>query len=124
MKPTLNRRQWLASTALTASALAFPLARVRAADSRPGDFIFLDKNENPHGITKKVEDAIAGSLRASNRYPLREMAALRDLIAAREKVSSDCVMMGVGCTEIFCLACLRYGADGKEVLAADRKSVV
>ena len=50
---------------------------------------------------------------------MRELAALRDLIAEREQVSSECVLMGGGCTEVFSLACLAYGAAGKQVLVAE-----
>jgi histidinol-phosphate aminotransferase len=120
MKTSMNRRQWLATTALSTAALAVTRGRVWAADKRAaGDFIKLDQNENPYGISKKVEQAIVGAAGQSNRYPLRELVALRDLIAEREQVSSECVLMGGGCTEVFSLACLAYGAGGKEVLVAE-----
>jgi histidinol-phosphate aminotransferase len=116
----MNRRQWLATTALSTTALVVTRGPVWAADKRTaGDFIKLDQNENPYGISKKVEQAIVGAASQSNRYPLRELAALRDLIAEREQVSSECVLMGGGCTEVFSLACLAYGAGGKEVLVAE-----
>ena len=69
-----------------------------------GNPIKLDQNENPYGISAKVEEAISGAVRASNRYPMRELAALRDLIADREQVASDSVILGSGCTEVFSLA--------------------
>jgi len=117
---SMNRRQWLAATALSTTALAVTRGRAWAADKRTaGDFIKLDQNENPYGISQKVEQAIVSAASQSNRYPLRELAALRDLIAERERVSSECVLMGGGCTEVFSLACLAYGANGKEVLVAD-----
>lgn len=120
MQNSMNRRHWLASAALSTAALAATRGRAWAASERTsGNFIKLDQNENPYGISKKVEEAIIAAARGSNRYPLRELAELRDLIAGREQVSSDCVLMGGGCTEIFSLACLAYGAGGKEVLAAD-----
>jgi histidinol-phosphate aminotransferase len=91
-----------------------------AQNPQAGDkLIKLDQNENPYGISAKVEEAILGAVRASNRYPMRELAALRDLIAEREQVSSESVVLGSGCTEVFSLACLAYGANGKEVIAAD-----
>jgi histidinol-phosphate aminotransferase len=116
----MNRRQWLAATALSTAALALIPGRTRAAETpRASSFIKLDQNENPYGISKNVEQAIIEAAGQANRYPLRELAALRDLIAEREQVSSECVLMGGGCTEAFSLACLAYGANGKEVLAAD-----
>jgi len=120
MQSKMNRRHWLASTAFSTAALAITNGHTRAQNTpTKGEFIKLDQNENPYGISKKVEEAITGSARASNRYPMRELAALRDLIAEREQVANDCVMLGAGCTEIFSLVCLRYGAEGKEVLAAE-----
>ena len=120
MQTKLNRRQWLANTTLTSTALAVISGRGLAqSPSSKGDLIKLDQNENPYGISPKVEAAIASAVRAANRYPMRELGALRDLIAEREQVSSDSVILGSGCTEIFSLACLRYGADGKAVLAAE-----
>src|SRR6186713_2776062 len=106
MKTSMNRRQWLATTALSTAALALSRDTTWAADKRAvGTFIKLDQNENPYGISKKVEEAIISAASAANRYPLRELAALRDLIAEREQVSSECVLMGGGCTEVFSLAC-------------------
>lgn len=120
MQTSMNRREWLATTVLSTTALALTQGRALAAEKpATGTFIKLDQNENPYGISRKVEEAIVGAASASNRYPVRELAALRDLIAEREKVSSECVLLGAGCTEVFSLACLAYGAAGKEVLAAD-----
>jgi len=120
MKTSMNRRRWLASTAISATALAITRGHGFAQSGRvKGELIKLDQNENPYGVSKQVEEAIIAAAPASNRYPMRELAALRDLIAAREQVPGDCVLLGAGCTEIFCLACLRYGADGKEVVAAE-----
>src|SRR4030095_2981701 len=100
-------RQWLPTPALSTTPLAVTRGRVWAADKRaPGDFIKLEQNENPYGISKTLAQAIVGAADQSNRYPLRELAALRDLIADREQVSSECVLLGGGCTEVFSLACL------------------
>jgi len=120
MKTSLTRRQWLVTTALSTTALAVTSGRARGQSQGVNRaFIKLDQNENPYGISKKVEEAIVGAAGQSNRYPLRELAALRDLIAEREKVSSECVLMGGGCTEVFSLACLAYGGTGKQVLVAE-----
>ena len=116
----LNRRQWLANVAASTTVLAVAPRTAMGQNRRlPSEFIKLDQNENPYGISKKVEEAISSAAGQSNRYPLRELAALRDLIAEREQVSSECVLMGGGCTEVFSLACLAYGANGKEVIVAD-----
>jgi histidinol-phosphate aminotransferase len=120
MQTAMNRRRWLATTALSTAAMALARDSTWAA-AKPvaGNFIKLDQNENPYGISKQVEAAIVSAASQSNRYPLRELAALRDLIAEREQVSSECVLLGGGCTEVFSLACLAYGAAGKQVLVAE-----
>jgi histidinol-phosphate aminotransferase len=59
------------------------------------------------------------AINRSNRYSFEEQKALQDLIAAHENVSSDHVILGSGCTEIFSLACLLYGSNGNEVLVAE-----
>jgi histidinol-phosphate aminotransferase len=50
---------------------------------------------------------------------LRELTALRDLIAEREEVSNNCVILGAGSTEIFSLVALAYGGKGKTSLVAE-----
>ena len=120
MQTFINRRQWLQSTAAAAATLALSGVDVFAAGTRSDrNFIWLDKNENTFGISEKSAQAIMSALNHSNRYPFREQEALQDLIAAHEKVPSDCVLLGSGCTEIFSLACLLCGANGKEVLVAE-----
>jgi histidinol-phosphate aminotransferase len=105
---------------LTATALAVTRDRAWAAsEGRGGNFIKLDQNENPYGISKKVEEAIVAAAQQSNRYPLRELAALRDLIAEREEVANNCVILGAGSTEIFSLVALAYGGKGKTSLVAE-----
>ncbi len=120
MQTTLNRRQWLASSALAAAALALTRDRAFAAtgSSRPA-FVKLDQNENPYGISKATAQAITEAITTSNRYPGAQTAALRNAIAERENVPPDCVVLGAGSTEIFSLACLLDAADGKEVLLAE-----
>jgi histidinol-phosphate aminotransferase len=120
MQNTLNRRQWLKSTAMAVAAFTLQDVDAFASDLRQtGSIIRLDMNENPYGISAKTSQAIKIALNRSNRYPRTEQAALQDLIASQEKVTRDCVLLGAGCTEIFSLACLLYGANGKEVLVAD-----
>ena len=120
MQKAMNRRQWLATTALSTTALAAWPKRTWAADKpASGKVIKLDQNENPYGISKQVEQAIVSAASQSNRYPMRELGALRDLIAAREQVAKECVLLGGGCTEVFSLVCLAYGTAGKQVLVAE-----
>lgn len=116
----INRRQWLKSTALAGAVMALSVVDVLAAVACRGKgFVKLNMNENPYGISEKTAQAIRDAMSRANRYPIHAQEALQDLIAAHENVPSDCVLLGAGCTEIFCLASLLYGADGKEVLVAE-----
>lgn len=120
MQTTMNRRHWLASSALAAAAVALTRAPASAANARVGrGLIKLDQNENPYGLSETTAQAIADAVKSANRYPGRELAALRYLIAEHEQVAENCVVLGAGCTEIFSLACLLYGGEGKEVLTAE-----
>lgn len=122
MSLLMDRRQWLRSSALAAAACSVARSRLLAAGvpaADNGETIYLDQNENPYGISKKTQQAIADTVKFANRYPGDETAQLRDLIAEREGVSKNHVVLGAGSTEIFSLSGLLYGADGKEVLLGE-----
>lgn len=116
----MTRRHWLGRSTLAAAAMALARIPARAASPRVvGDLIKLDQNENPYGVSPSVEQAIVAATQSANRYPHGELAALRDLIAEREKVPRNCVVLTAGSTEILSHACLLFGARGKEVLVAE-----
>ncbi len=119
MTVTMDRRQWLRSSAV-AAAWAAARPRLHAgSDPAAAETIYLDQNENPYGISAKAREAIVDAIKTANRYPGDETAELRDRIAEREGVPKNCVVLGAGSTEIFSLAALLYGAEGKEVLLAE-----
>jgi len=118
----MERRQWLKTSTFAAAACAVARGRLSAAtglESDAAEMIYLDQNENPYGISKRTMEAILDAIKLSHRYPGDEMRELRDLIAKQEGVPNDHVVLGAGSTEIFSLAVLLYGADGKEVLLAE-----
>ncbi|MBM3792111.1 MAG: aminotransferase class I/II-fold pyridoxal phosphate-dependent enzyme, partial [Acidobacteria bacterium] len=122
MSFVLERRQWLKGTALAAAGLAVARGRLTAGagtDAENADLVLLDQNENPYGISRSAMEAILDAIKLSHRYPGDETAALRDLIAKQEGVTKDHVILGAGSTEIFSLAAMLYGSEGKEVLLAD-----
>lgn len=122
MSKIMDRRQWIRSSALAAAAWAVGrhnLLGMNRLEGESGKAIYLDQNENPHGISTKARQAIIDSIAVANRYPGDETAGLRDLIARREGVSKDYVVLGAGSTEIFSLAALISGSEGKEVVLAE-----
>lgn len=122
----LNRRQWLKTSAIAAAGLIagpnFTACRrdvsIPRMPSEGEEFIRLNNNESPYGISKSAEEAIAGAISESNRYPHRHYPELKELIAAREKVSPDNIILGAGSTEVMTALIHFYGTKG-EILAAD-----
>jgi len=127
MSVNISRRAWLKTSALTAASFAFACnTNSRSVpESSPaispasGGLIKLDQNENPYGISKKAQKAIEEAFSIASRYPNKNTSDLRDMIAEREGVTGDYVILGAGSTEIFSLAGLLYGEGGGEILSAD-----
>jgi histidinol-phosphate aminotransferase len=119
MPATMNRRDWLRRSALAGTALVWSHPSPAASPPEVRSFVKLDQNENPYGVSPKAEQAILAAIKSAHRYPGGALAALRDVIAEREQVPSQYVVLGAGCTEILSLACLLHGVEGKEVLVAE-----
>ena len=120
---TLSRRAWLHRSALAAAALPlsrFPLSVKESHSSRPagGDaFIRLNSNENAYGPSDAARTAVLESLEDANRYPRHYYQKLIEQIAEREGVSTDCILITAGSSEILGLVGLTYGIEGGQVLA-------
>jgi histidinol-phosphate aminotransferase len=77
----------------------------------------LDSNENPHGPSPLARKAIMSSFDEACRYPGgRELV---NLIADRENVTAEHIVLGCGSTEILCMTGVAYGLGRGEVIAAD-----
>jgi histidinol-phosphate aminotransferase len=122
----LNRRQWLKTSAIAAAGLIagsnFPACRNDASfpqtSSSGEDYIRLDNNESPYGISENARQAIIGSIDRSNRYPHRYYSELIELIAEKENISADNIILGAGSTELMTTLIHLYGVKG-ETLVAD-----
>jgi len=124
MSSQLNRRQWLKASMIAAAGIsvacrAESLQHLENLTRENDDLILLDQNENPYGISIKTREAIANAVKYSNRYPEDRMVELTELIAEKENVSPDNIILGAGATEIFRLSGLLYGLDGGEIITAD-----
>ncbi len=126
MSGTISRRNWLRSSAFAAAGMAlahpaYSLNRLAPATStipESDDFVWLDQNENPFGISENARTAILDTIMYSNRYP--EVG--KDLIAAiaaQENVTPEHIVLGAGSSEILYTAGYIYGAHGGEVVFAD-----
>jgi histidinol-phosphate aminotransferase len=132
MKTPLTRRQWLlrggatlAGAALTSRFLNFEaqaqmmtperLAATAAVKAR------LSLNENPFGPSPAAMRAILDSLTAGKacRYPYGEASELVNLIAQKEGVPADHIVLGVGSGELLEKAGVHFGLlKGEAIYAA------
>lgn len=81
--------------------------------------INLAGNENPFGPSRRVSLAIMRAVSESCRYPFREEQVLKEMIAGKEGVVPEAIVLGNGCDEILSMAGAVYGAPGKEVVASE-----
>jgi histidinol-phosphate aminotransferase len=120
---TLDRRQWLRSAGLSSGFLFLGGLETMALDFPErvitDKLIELNANENPYGPSKKVRSAIANSFDDACRYPFKIISALVDMIAEKEGVPKECVVVTGGSTEGLTAAGLVYGMGGGEIIAAD-----
>jgi histidinol-phosphate aminotransferase len=126
MSLSMDRRQWLKSSALVAASLALP-RDLAAAPASPQSahprglegIVKLNSNENPFGISPKAREAIVEAAEFTHYYPHPAYPEMVDLIARDNGLTSDHIMLGAGSTELLCLAGFRFGAQGGRVLMAD-----
>jgi histidinol-phosphate aminotransferase len=118
MKQHFNRRQLLQAGAV--GSLGFALNQIfpsmaNASNIWQGftaeEVIRISSNENPYGPSKLVQKAIMEAITKSNRYGFAAEGDLIKLIADREKVSPDCVMIGAGSTELLYVMAAYYGRN-------------
>lgn len=123
MSMSLTRRQWLLQTGAAAAGLAL------GRSSAPADFVSLscplvdgevrarlNSNENPYGPSERARRAMIEAFDEGCRYPWRQYNALEELIARKEGVSPEHVVLGAGSHEILRLAGTAYGLQGGEAL--------
>ncbi len=113
----MNRRQWLLASAAAPLALRPILARaakkgVRAAPVR------LHSNENPYGPSPAAQEAMTAAFGESNLYPSSKYRELASLIAQREGLTPDHIVLGAGSHEVLRMAAMAYGLAGGELVTA------
>ncbi len=120
----LNRRQWLQRASLASSfALFGGIPQLTAAEKikfNPRPFaspVRLSSNENPYGPSKKVRDAISDAFDLACRYPFSYSEELIDMIAKKEGVTPEHIIVTAGSTEGLKITGITYGIDGGEIIA-------
>ncbi len=123
----MNRRQWLRrSGAASATGLllptslsAFSPSQIASFNARPmEEFVRLSSNENPYGPSDKVRKAMEKAFDLGCRYPYSYSDELFEMIAEKEGVSKNHIVIGGGSTEGLKIAGITYGANGGEIIAA------
>ncbi len=120
----IDRRNWLKTVGLTGSfallggfesmALNFP-----SPSSVANSPILLNANENPYGPSERVRKILSNSFDEACRYPFRSLSALVEMIALKEGVTKDHIVITGGSTEGLKAAGLVYGIGGGEIISAD-----
>lgn len=121
----LNRRQWLKTSAVAAAG--FIISRNYTACQRKDalprlslegeESLRLGNNENPYGISAGARQAIISSLDRSNRYPHGYYHQLKELIAEKENVFAENIILGAGSTEVMTSLIHVYGTQGSILVA-------
>ncbi|WP_028297984.1 pyridoxal phosphate-dependent aminotransferase [Olivibacter sitiensis] len=141
MSTTINRRNWIKSGLIAAGGitLAPKLSWASSADSKrvnPQSIIWevdhpsylndapamrarLNANENPHGPSPEVKKAIADAISSGNRYGHGDAFTLIGMIAEKEGVSPECVMLGPGSTDLLEKTAISRFIKGGNIVSAD-----
>jgi histidinol-phosphate aminotransferase len=133
MKTNFSRRDWFKSALTLTGGMAFSSSLTNqlmaAPMSEAEEAFFLSKisaiqkvrlnsNENPYGPSEKAKKAVMESLTQGNRYAFNELEELKKIIAAKEGVDANYILMGAGSGELLCQTGIAYGLQGGRVLSA------
>lgn len=130
---SLSRRDWFKSSltlgaglaltpSLAESLMAAPVSeaeRLHGINPRTANkLIKLGSNENPYGPSEKARQAMLAVMNQGNRYSFTEMNEFKAVLAKKEGVTPDHILLGAGSGELLCLAGLGVGLEGGAVLSA------
>ncbi|PSL07574.1 histidinol-phosphate aminotransferase [Cecembia rubra] len=124
---SLSRREWLKSaslfgglTMLTGAATIGRLSAEEIEKFNPRPFntpIRLGSNENPYGPSAIVRKAMMDNFDLGCRYPWVYNAPLREMIAKKEGVSPDHIVLVSGSTEGLKITGITYAGRGEEIIS-------
>jgi len=133
----MNRRNWLKSGLITASSLTLAPSLVWSSPVRKTSVIWevehpsyyhdtapvlkakLNANENPYGPSESVKKAISEAVAVGNRYGHSDAATLIGLIAEKEGVTPDHIMLGPGSTDLLEKTAISRFMKGGNIVSAD-----
>jgi histidinol-phosphate aminotransferase len=133
MKANITRREWFRSAAVASAGIPLGLSFIQELTAAPmsraekehfgffktsGKLIRLGSNENPYGPSAKAREAIKASVVDGNRYGFEVSEELKQMLATREGVSPDHIMLGAGSGEMLAICGMSIGLEGGSVLSA------
>lgn len=104
-----SRRNWLKTTGLGLAGIGLAYFEASAATSQNSFnkilnsnslFINLNSNENPYGLSPSAKAVMLEHINNSNRYNWDITLELVEMLAKKNKVSNDNIILGAGSTEI------------------------
>src|SRR6478735_8032899 len=143
MNEIVNRRTWLKRSALTAGGVITGIAGAHDLLAKPAfgmsplnsralfenyHIMAQDQenmkarllaNENPWGPSKKAINAIADSAEKGNRYVYNSSIKMVELLAAKEGVAPEQVLLAAGSTDILEKTAFALCMKGGNVISAD-----
>jgi len=142
MANSLNRRNWIKTSALMAGGLALasgtinklaamPVIRKLGLSPKPAtdETVLLQAppamkarllaNENPFGPSAAAKKAITDSLDTSYQYAFMQMSVLAGKIAQYEGISQSNIMLNSGSTPLLHAAAMHYSKGGKNIITGD-----
>ncbi|MBX2914417.1 MAG: aminotransferase class I/II-fold pyridoxal phosphate-dependent enzyme [Cyclobacteriaceae bacterium] len=131
MNNPINRRAWLKSTlaltggltissALTNQLLAAPVSHAEGsfAPMLNGKITRLGSNENPYGPSALARKALQDGMNEFNRYAFEPVQEFKKVLADKEGVSPEHILVVNGSSETLCLAGMAMALEGGAVLSA------
>src|SRR3569832_1822902 len=112
----LSRRELLTASALL---MASPKAAVSAAAAANAQPIILCWNENPYGPSPAARAILNGTIPVACRYPDEEIEQLTAVLAKKEGMATDHIVLGTGSGELLCALGFLHGRGAGEIIAAE-----
>ena len=128
----ITRRDWFRSAMIAGASIPLSLSLVQELMAAPASqaerefdvfksglkLIRLGSNENPYGPSPKAREAIKNSILEGNRYPFESTEELKQMLASKEGVSPDHILLSAGSCETLALTGMSTGLEGGAVLSA------
>jgi histidinol-phosphate aminotransferase len=125
-----TRRQWFKSAAglttgfvalpsLVEQLMAMPLSEAEHLHTpiANGKLVRLGSNENPYGPSPKAREAIVSSIVEGNRYAFTAISEFKKILAEKEGVTPEHILIGNGSSELLCLAGISLGLEKASVVS-------